>query len=125
MADCLQYWASAELVPTDLRIQLHHESICLGLYADYVLPGKRSGLNYENHLKFVRFLVILPDEGAVFTRRSDLIGPAYRLIRSAIKQGYLEAEMDDQTGKTVVMPTAKLGDLISRTKPTDEELIAW
>ncbi len=87
MRDCLDHWTQADVAPRDLRLSLHYEKLALGLAADEVLPNKRMGDNYASHLHFARFLTVLPEEGAVFTRRADLIGPAYRLIIKAIKQG--------------------------------------
>lgn len=124
MRDCLEHWTQAEVVPRDLRMNLHHENIALGLAADQVLPAQRVGKDhYPSHLQFARFLLTLPDQGAVFTRRADLIGPAYRMTVKAIEEGYLQAEINDMTGKTIIKPTEKLEALVYATRPTDEEVI--
>lgn len=122
MKDITDYWVSAELAPTTIEDSVWQENIALGLYSDNVLPRAKS-VKYGLHLRFVRLLKMLPEDGVVFTRRRDLLGNAYRYINQAIEEGYLSARHSRSTGKMILYPTEQLKSLVSISKPTLEELI--
>ncbi|WP_132694804.1 hypothetical protein [Rhodovulum steppense] len=123
MKDTHDFWIDSERLPEDLFSTVHSEKVALALHADGVLPAPRETF-YGLHLRFVRFLISLPEESVRFTRRLDLLGPAYLYINKAIKQGYLTTSKDQETGKILVAPSKKLKDLIQRTEPTDAEVIS-
>ena len=123
MNDLRDIWDSAIVATSDLRMNLHHEGIALGLKADGVLPTARDNQHYGLHLRFVRALCLIPDEGAVFSRYVSRLGQAYRFTVDAIDAGFLDAELDQNTGKTIVKPSEKLKQLVMLAVPSDAEVI--
>lgn len=123
MKDTYDYWVSSEVLPNSYKASLHHEKIALALQAEGVLPTPKES-HYGLHLRFVRFLVSVPEDGLTFTRRLELLGSAYFFIRKAIDRGYLKTYEDMSSGKLVVYPSMEFKRLIEQTEPTDQEVIA-
>jgi hypothetical protein len=121
MRDLAGLWIEADAVPETLAETLHHENMLVAYYSDAVLPHAGTRM-YSQHLRFVRMMTMIPEEGAVFRKTKDVLGNAYRYVRSAIEAGYLTYEKDDKH-RTIVYPTELLSSLIEVSRPSYEEVI--
>jgi hypothetical protein len=108
-------WETSAPSPNTISELEWHQSIFIALMAGDVFNFKRSEQHHDLHLRFVHFLVYLPDEGVLVTRDKKLLGVALDYITSGIVHGFLIETKDHDTGKTTIRASERLERVISVT----------